>query len=270
MPHSFLHLTDKCFICVPFDRLQNDLQRIIENRIQPEISLEGDVLYDTPSEDFKTIAEALKNAGLSCTLHAPFSDLIPGASDRYIKTVSRDKLHMALQLIKVFKPRSVVCHLNYENNKHDYKQEEWLANSLETWRGLLRTAEKHRIPVMLENTYETGPEMHKRVLAALNSPQARFCLDVGHTLAFAKNSWQDWLPTLTPWLGQLHLHDNHGDSDAHLAVGEGVFDFVGLFKYLKDNKLNPLITLEPQDEKTMWTCLENLDRFNFFNDKGNR
>lgn len=260
MPRSFSHLTSRCFVCVPFLRLKNDLKAILSNRIQPEIGLEGDVLYTTGPAEFKTIAGQLKAEGLGCTIHAPFGDLSPGASDNYIQTVSRDKLAMAFHLLEIFEPAAIVCHLNYEENKHGYKQEEWFDKSMDTWQRLLVTAEQHQVPLMLENTYETDPAMHRRILETLDSPYARFCLDVGHTLVFARNSWQEWLPALSPWLGQLHLHDNHGDRDDHLAIGEGRFDFIGLFNFLEANSLDPLITLEPHDEETLWKCLENLDR----------
>jgi len=82
-----------------------------------------------------------------------------------------------------------------------------------------------------------------------------FCLDVGHTLAFAGNSWRDWLPNLTPWLGHLHLHDNHADGDHHLPVGEGLFDFSGLFAYLRQADLRPTMTLEAFSEEDLLKSL---------------
>ena len=115
---------------------------------------------------------------------------------------------------------------------------------------------------MFENTYENNPEQHIEVLSALNSPFAKFCLDAGHTLAFAKNSWQDWLPSLSEWLGQLHLHDNDGDMDRHLAVGQGIFDFTGLFDFLRNNDLRPIVTLEPHEEDCLWSSLSALAEMN--------
>ena len=113
---------------------------------------------------------------------------------------------------------------------------------------------------MLENTYEKSPEIHRQILSRLDNPAARFCLDVGHTLAFAGNSWRDWLPELAPWLGHLHLHDNDGNRDQHLAVGQGNFDFAGLFAYLRQNDLRPTITLEPHQEEDLAKSLAVLDK----------
>ncbi len=260
MEHIFPEIAERCYINVPFPRLQNELERVLANNIHPEIGLDGDTLYATPPQEFASVAAALKKAGRRCTLHAPFSDLSPGASDPYIREASVNKLKKALGLIPLFTPVSVVCHLNYVPDQHEYSQEEWLKNSLASWGELLELAQAGETPLMLENTYEKTPLMHEQVLGALNSPYARFCLDVGHTMAFAGNSWQDWLPHLTPWLGQLHLHDNHGDRDSHLAVGSGKFDFAGLFDYLRSQHIEPLITLEPHNEKTLFATLEGIHR----------
>ena len=248
------------YVNVPFDRLRNEfLELFIENKIRPEIGLDGDLLYNRNYDDFKKIADELKRAELPCTIHAPFFDLIPGALDRNILCATREKLQKAFELIPLFEPVSIVCHLGYEDNKHEERQEEWLKTSVETWSGLSAVAEKHGTLLMLENTYETGPEPFRLVFEKLNSPCVGFCLDVGHTLAFARNNWQDWLPALEPWLGQLHLHDNHGDRDSHLAIGEGIFDFTGLFDYLNQKDMAPIITLEPHDEEAFWGSIKALE-----------
>ena len=261
---DFSHLTGRCFVNAPFLLLRENLDRFIEYRIQPEIGLEGDVLYRLQHPDFRAVARRLQDAGLDCTLHAPFYELSPWAIDPNIRRVSREKLLLAFELIEIFRPKSIVCHLGFEENKHGYKEDEWFGYSLETWGELLEIAERGQTLLMLENTYERGPKQHKKMLKALNSTHARFCLDVGHVLAFAKGKWQDWLPEMSEWLGQLHLHDNHGGIDEHLAVGQGVFDFAGLFAFLGEHKLRPLVTLEPHQKEGLPISLAALDKLNFF------
>ncbi|MBU0909130.1 MAG: sugar phosphate isomerase/epimerase [Proteobacteria bacterium] len=257
MPMTFLKT--RCFVNAPFRYLQENLSRFISEGIQPEIGLEGDVLYTAQRNDFAVIAEKLSAHNLSCTLHAPFYELYPGSLDPEIRRVSRSKIRKAFELIPVFKPRSIVCHLGFEENKHGYKPEEWFKYSLEAWQEFLAIATEHDTPLMLENTYEQGPTQHRQMLAALDSPYARFCLDVGHVLAFAKKNWHDWLPELEPWLGQLHLHDNHGIRDTHLAIGQGIFDFAGFLAYIRERRLSPIVTLEPHQENGVKESLRALD-----------
>ena len=257
---DFYHVTSHCFVNAPFKFLRENIDEFIKNRIQPEIGLEGDILYELSLKDFSPVACRLLEAGLSCTIHAPFYEISPGAIDPCIRRVSRKKLHLAFDLISVFKPKSIVCHLGFEDNKHGYKEKEWFRYSLETWQELLEVAISNHTLLMLENTYEHGPEQHRKMFSALNSSSACFCLDVGHVLAFAGGNWQNWLPALSPWLGQLHLHDNNGEIDEHLAVCQGIFDFSGLFAYLKKNKIKPLLTLEPHQKEGLLLSLAALDK----------
>ncbi len=257
---QFSHLTRRLFINAPFERLQQDLLKVfIDNHLQPEIGLEGDCLYENSDKDFLKIARALKKAGLACTIHAPFCDLAPGASDKGILEATRNKLLRAFDLIEIFEPEAIVCHLGYEDNKHSFRQDAWLANSIETWQEMLAVAEINQVTINLENTYETSPDQHLKLLSELDSPLVRFCLDVGHVISFAGNTWQEWLTPLAPWLGQLHLHDNLGDGDHHLAIGKGNFDFAGLFSFLREHNHRPLITLEPHLEEGLWESLGALE-----------
>lgn len=258
-------LTQRCFVNAPWQLLKTDcLDLFLEYGIQPEIGLEGSCLYDEDPAEFRRIATILQRHNLACTLHAPFFDLAPGALDPHILAASREKLRRAFDLLQVFRPRSIVCHLQFEENKQGYKLGEWTTAALATWQQLLPKAARLKVPIMLENTYEKSPAVHQTILSQLNSPYAGFCLDVGHLLSFSGSPWQEWLPTLSPWLGQLHLHDNHGDSDQHLAPGRGNFDFPGLFQFLRHHDLHPIITLEPHSREDLWRAFAYLEETGLF------
>jgi len=67
--------------------------------------------------------------------------------------------------------------------------------------------------------------------------------------------------SLAPYLGELHLHDNCGKQDEHLAMGKGNIDFQRIFKHLKDRRKDlPTITLEPHKEEDLWLSLEYLEK----------
>ncbi len=259
--NNYTHISSRCFVNAPwYDLKERYLELFTEHKIQPEIGLEGLCLYEESIDSFREIAHILKENDLSCTLHAPFFDLAPGALDPEILEASRNKLRKAFALIEIFQPKSIVCHMNFEQNKQGYKMEKWAESSLGTWRELTDIASKNNCLLMLENTYETTPDAHERMLSSLDSGSAGFCLDVGHLMSFARSPWQDWLPRLSPWLGQLHLHDNNGDQDQHLAPGLGNFNFAELFHFLNSNGLRPLVTLEPHSEEDLWAAFAYLDK----------
>jgi sugar phosphate isomerase/epimerase len=253
MKQDFSHIITRCFVNIPFAEFDSYKPMIAEMHLNPEIGLDGGSLYSFNLRDFRDAATFLADNNLRCTLHAPFQDMLPGAGDHHVLQATRDKLKRCFELIDVFTPQS-----------HSYEPKKWLETSLETWRELLAMAGRHDTPVMFENTYEKGPRIHKLLLESLDSPHARFCLDVGHLLAFANVAWPEWLGALGPWLGQLHLHDNHGFRDEHLPVGMGDFDFKTFFVHLKSLNLDPIITLEPRSESDLWDSLNALDRLAIF------
>ncbi|HHB75546.1 MAG TPA: sugar phosphate isomerase/epimerase [Desulfobulbus sp.] len=265
MIDNYPDITKKCFINAPFDRLQNELLELFTgNRIQPEIGLEGAWFWDCPFGNFEKIARIFQEQGLDCTLHAPFHDLAPGGFDKRIVALTREKLGRAFALIDLFRPRAIVCHLGFEENKHQAQFDRWLETSLSTWKPLVELAASSGTKVHFENTYEQGSVAHKRLLQELDAENVGFCLDTGHLMAFAGTGWRPWLKELGPWLGQLHLHDNDTTTDAHLALGAGSFDFFDLFGYLKENNLRPLVTLEPHSRQDLLHSLAYIDKTGLF------
>ena len=263
---QYAYITKKCFVNAPFDQLRDGdlLDLFITHSLQPEIGLESNCLWELDFDDFRKIADIFQEKGLQCTLHAPFFDLSPGGFDKRVVEITRDKLSRAFKLLPLFKPKSIVCHLGFEENKHRGKFDRWLATALETWQQLLEIADRDNTPVMFENTYEISPEVHRILFEQLSAPNLGFCLDTGHLTAFAQTSWQPWLGELSSWLGQLHLHDNDGAGDNHLALGQGIFDFQELFNYLRKNQLSPLLTLEPHSKEDLWQSLAYINKTALF------
>ncbi|WP_028582914.1 sugar phosphate isomerase/epimerase family protein [Desulfogranum mediterraneum] len=258
----FRAITAHCFITTPYPRLHDDLHRLLlPQRLQPEIGLEGNALWHEPGARFEEAARLLHGCGLAATIHAPFQDLTPGGFDERILDLSREKLRRAFALLPLFRPRSIVCHLGYNHQRHRHNLERWLSVSTETWKGLLPLAQAAGVKVMFENTYERDPSIHRALFARLEEFSPGFCLDVGHVLAFSSTPWQQWLAELGPWLGQLHLHDNDGSSDAHGPIGSGCFDFQGLLQRLAQDGRRLLSTLEQRSVQDTLSSLAALERF---------
>ena len=154
----------------------------------------------------------------------------------------------------------MVCHLGYEARHYQWDQPAWLARAAATWKEMAARAARQRVVLMLENVYETEPELFIEVLKRVGAPNLKVCLDVGHLLAFSRGDFPHWLQTLTPVLGQLHLHDNQGKADEHLALGAGRVPLAEILSYLAQQGCRPLITLEPHQEGSLTPSLEYLAR----------
>ena len=246
---------------IPFPYLRRGyLERFLQGGLNPEIGLDAYSLGRYPPGVFRRVARAFQTCKRRITLHAPFQDLLPGSLDDAVLAASRRRLRQAFRYLPVFTPAAVVCHLGYEARCYGGDTPKWLARSVATWKELAARAAAHRVTVMLENVYETDPELLLEVVGRVDAANLRVCLDVGHLYAFGGADLSRWLHTLAPVIGQLHLHDNHGDIDAHLALGAGAIPLQEILSFLADRRQRPLITLEPHQEGSLQPSLDLLAR----------
>lgn len=254
-------ITRSIQVCIPWRLLKEKyLPSVLANRINPEIGVSGDVIDTHSEEEFSEIASLLHNEGLTISLHAPFYDLAPGGMDKKILKATRERLQQLFDLLPLFRPISVVCHTGYDRKRYHEVEDAWLETSIETWTPLIEHLKGTGTALMIENVYEKTPRMLIRLFRALDAEQLGFCFDPGHMHAFSKTDLRGWLKELGPRIGEIHLHDNDGTEDNHLAIGKGDIDFESLFEYLDENQLKPIITIEAHKEEWLWQSIEALSR----------
>ena len=250
-------LTSRVQVNIPFPYLMRGyLERFLELGLNPEIGLDAYSLGRYAPAVFRRAARAFQQAGRRLTLHGPFQDLLPGALDDAILAASRRRLRQACRYLPVFKPVSLVCHLGYEARFYGGDTPKWLDRSVATWKEMAARAAVHGVTVMLENVYETEPELFLTLVRRVGAANLQVCLDVGHLYAFGGGDWSRWLNTLAPVVGQLHLHDNHGNADAHLALGAGIIPLPEILRFFAEHRSQPLITLEPHQEGSLQPSLD--------------
>jgi sugar phosphate isomerase/epimerase len=248
-------------INVPYPMLRERFRFAKENRIHPEIYFSGEDLDTCVEKDAQELAEALHQHHLETTLHGPFMDLSPGGVDQKVKEVTTDRFLKTIRLGRFFKPKAIVFHPGYERWKFDGNVDLWLKSSLETWRPLVKQAEAFGLTLAIENVFEETPDPLRILLEEIDSSCFRFCFDAGHHHVFSRAPLPLWLETLGRFLVEVHLHDNHGEMDEHLPVGEGTFDFDQFFGLLSKMKLNPIYTLEPHQEDHLWRGLQAVKKY---------
>jgi sugar phosphate isomerase/epimerase len=253
-------LTKKIQVNIPFTMLHESyLERFVEQELNPEIGIDAVSLDRYGESDFKSVAKKLHDRGLTITLHGPFMDLSPGSPDPDVRALTRHRFEQMLQLVPLFKPKTVVFHTGYDAKRYWHMRDTWIEKSVEIWSWLGERIRDKGALLMLENVYEHGPDDIRVLLEKLHRQGVGFCLDPGHQAVFGRVPLETWLESLGPFLRQLHLHDNAAEQDDHQALGEGTIDFRRLFKKLVIiRKEPPVITLEPHREQALWPSLEYL------------
>jgi sugar phosphate isomerase/epimerase len=105
---------------------------------------------------------------------------------------------------------------------------------------------QHKVVISLENLSETATDLEA---VANVIPDLAITLDVGHGQLLAqKNTSFDIIERLGLSIKHVHVHDNRGGSgvrdDLHLGIGNGIVDFLRIFKALVDSGYDGTVTLE--------------------------
>lgn len=246
---------------IPYRQLADRyLEMFLEGGINPEIGFDAITLDTVQVTATERVARLLAEKERTVTFHGPFMDLAPGSLDERVRKVSAGRLQRTMDLVPLFHPQSVVFHAAYDDRRHCAHRREWLARSLITWEPIIRLAEEMGVLIHLENVYEQTPEMIVTLIEEASSHSVAFCLDVGHMNAFSAVPLSEWLDALGPYLREVHLHDNDGQSDSHGHIGSGKVPFEELFQYLLETGTRPLLTLEPHAEASLWKSLDSLEK----------
>jgi len=232
---------------VPYDRIEDYLHLIKENRINLEVYFSSHSLDTLNISDVISLRKDL-DYNPSFTVHAPFMDLSPGAVDTKARSVTTERFSHTMAVAEVLEPKAIVFHSGYEKWKYALKIDLWLEKSVLTWKPLVKRAEDMGTKIAIENIFEDEPSNLRILADAVGSRNFGICFDSGHFNLFSKIPLEEWLKQLKPYIVELHLHDNHKTSDEHVAIDEGTFDFVTLFSAVRGMDL--IYTIEghtPED-----------------------
>jgi sugar phosphate isomerase/epimerase len=217
---------------VPYKMIRENIQRIVALQIGIEVYFNNDTIDEINARDAQEVNGLLVDAGVVCTVHAPFMDLSPGGVDRTVRTVTKEKLKKSVEMANRLNARGIVCHGGYSKWFFDDRKQVWLDASLDTWQEVLREAGKD-LPVMIENIFEEEPSTLIELFGHFKDKNLYFCFDSGHFNLFSTISLEEWLVPLKEKIREMHLHDNHGTSDEHLPIGMGTFPFRELKTFIK-------------------------------------
>ncbi len=256
-------ILSKVQVHIPFHLLPQYMGNILQHKLNPEIYFSHYALKNLDKIKCMETAKLFLDVGLKITFHGPFMDLRPGALDDKIRQAGVDRIKQVFELAQHFHPLRIVCHPCFDERYYVDCDDLWLESSVKSWTELITLAKTNNTIISLENVYDKEPHLLRRLFDALSSKNICFCFDTGHFNSFSFTSLNVWLEELGKYLGQLHLHDNFGIKDEHLAVGSGTFPFDALFDSLRQRKIKPVITLEAHSQPELWQAVANIKERGF-------
>lgn len=195
----------------------------------------------------------------SRSFHGPFGDLCPGSFDSLVRHLARRRIDESLAVARKLDIPDIVLHHGYYPGTS--RPSSWIKRSTVFWKELLADTPKS-MRIHLENLFERDTSMLSDLIDAVGDDRLDVCLDVGHAHCHSRLTTVEWVEQLGNKIGYLHLHSNNGESDEHLALGEGTVDMEAVCHALEEYATNAIWGIEVSHE-FMIMSLDWLERHNF-------
>ncbi|MHC4823753.1 MAG: sugar phosphate isomerase/epimerase family protein [Planctomycetota bacterium] len=199
----------------------------------------------------------LSDFGLSAgSVHLPFYPSVPELIEENARwsliddtpqgrqaalAASTDGLHAAAAL----GAECGVLHLGWQKDAWNDHTDGWAREAVAT---LVPVAKEAGVKLLLENIISEGTRIG-RLLHLLDEidpeREVGLCVDLGH--AHVEGDVVEELRLALPRLHHLHVHDNDGCSDAHLAPGQGTIPWAEVLTLLHQSGFSGLAALEMRD-----------------------
>ncbi|MBA3972917.1 MAG: sugar phosphate isomerase/epimerase [Candidatus Solibacter sp.] len=157
-----------------------------------------------------------------------------------------DEIKRAIEVADKIQFRYLIQHLGVAGQEYDEGRLEAAFNSLEE----LHLFAAHRgVKILLENIPSAIATAERLVhfVDAMHLDMG-FCFDIGH--AHLRGSFENEYATLAPRIRSLHVHDNDGVDDRHLAPGLGTIDWGKAMAMLRSREGQYPLLLELKDPGT--------------------
>lgn len=181
----------------------------------------------------------------SVTLHGPFLDLNPTSYDSLIQKATWNRFSQAYQAALSIHAEKIVFHtcrvplVNFPQC--------WPERITDFWQRFLE--EHNQVPICMENVFDEDPFLILQVAEAVSHPMFGLCLDAAHAHCFSPVPVLEWAKMLGPHIRHVHVHDNMGDRDSHLAVGDGNLPWDALLAHIQGQSHPVTWTIENNSQK---------------------
>jgi sugar phosphate isomerase/epimerase len=181
----------------------------------------------------------LQKYGLGIVGHMPWY-LPIGSPDSPYREFAVKEAKRYFEVFSRLDVRYVTVHANWPPRL--FSIQEGISFQISTLKNLVREAQQYSINLVYE-PMDTAKDTLENVTRVLHGAHGLYLhIDIGHANLFGRKPEQ-FIKTFFSQLKHVHMHDNDGNRDLHLPIGEGTIDWKNLIKVLKEY-YDGTITLE--------------------------
>ncbi|MDO5410895.1 MAG: sugar phosphate isomerase/epimerase family protein [Lachnospiraceae bacterium] len=189
-------------------------------------------------------------------LHGPFLDLNPMAFDSMVLNATKIRYEQCYQAAKALGAKKIVYHTCYIPKL--YLLIGWAERVIDFWNHFLDG--KEGIQVVMENVQDPEIEPILQVAEQVAHPDFGLCLDIGHAHCYSNYEVGKWTETLGGHIKHVHLHDNDGSWDSHLALGDGTIEIEKILSDIRTSTPEATCTIECSTRERVEKSIEWMKR----------
>lgn len=183
-------------------------------------------LYDKRRR--RGVKDLLDSYALRFSMHAPYLNMNISSLNNDLRRASIKTLLRSLELASYLDIDMVSTHVGRLSKDLPRRYITKAADAAKaSLRKLKRASDEEGIALTIENDHKTTDHLlagyPDQIEGLVQELDCGFTLDLGHANTLVEPT--QFIDALSDRIVDVHLHDNHGGYDSHLAVGEGNIDF---------------------------------------------
>jgi sugar phosphate isomerase/epimerase len=179
--------------------------------------------------------DASSSYDLSFSAHAPLSDINIGSLNERVRETSLREIVNSIKAARRMDIGLLTVHPGFYSPAGMIEKPRVVQTTLESLSYIESVARDLGVKVALENMPNMGPltmgRTPEELFQLLSNFDLGICFDIGHANTMGKI---DAFLAHKKRFINVHLHDNMGERDQHLVVGEGNIDFKKALSALSD------------------------------------
>lgn len=228
--------------------LENALSWAKDNKFEL-LEIVAEYNHAIDEETLPQVKDILASYDLIYTVHSPFSDINISSLNKNIRKESIRQIKYCIFAVHEIGGEVLTFHPGRHSAATSKSRENTKKILFESLKEISDFNKDYGVTIALENmpdTFITTMRVSHEVLEVLEKKQLsgiKHTMDVGH-LETNNVDIGEYIHDLKDYLVHIHLHDNFGEFDNHLPIGEGNINFPKIFRALEDIKYNGKIILE--------------------------
>lgn len=238
------------FTKVPFPDM---LERISKSFTHWEIFSELEHYGPTVADRY---SELIGNSKLTFSLHTGIADINVASTNELIREASVSNIVNEMESANKLGIDTVTIHPGVINMAVKDTRECSLVQANKSMIALDKAAEEFGVTACIENM-PNFPVMlgieAKELGRIVDGTSLSICFDIGHANTFGQID--DMVSLFGDRIRNVHIHDNLGERDDHMTLGEGIIDFKHVLALLKSYTHRYIIesrTMESAEESLVY------------------